>query len=548
MKEKWFAAAAAGVLAFSALPMTAFAVDEIDDTEEYYFIYETEDASFLYQDISSTTVEIVQLFDWEGSSVTFPSSIDGKQVTCIGDSACCGYSGLCEVVLPEGISSISASAFAGCEDLESVVLPKSLVTIGNYAFSDDWALTHISLPKGLVSIGNGAFYGNQLQEISVDAGNTVYCDVDGVLMDHDKKKLIYYPGGREDTAYVIPDSVTEIGAAAFWECEWLRDLTLSANVTDIAVDALYMTMLDAIYVPETNPVFSDDNGVLLSKDKTELYFCPEAKAGSTYRIPDGVVTVHDSAFQSNDTIETLQIPASVEVIEDTFLNCTALQALQVDENNTFYSSADGVLFDKDQTTLILYPNSKAGAYQIPDSVKVISGTSFYGCIVLTDVTVPENVTSINEGTFEFCSALTTVTLPAGLKSIMDYAFHYCDQLQDIYFQGTEAQWDAVSVSTIDNEDLSYAAIHFADGTVREGNYRKGDVDNNGVLNATDAAQILSYVARASLDLDTNFTDKQILAADIDDNGTVNSQDVAYLLTYIAQEGAGYPVNWDSILY
>ena len=96
MKEKWFAAAAAGVLAFSALPMTAFAVDEIDDTE-YYLIYETEDASFLYQDISSTAVEIVELFGWNGTSVTFPSKIDGKQVTRIGDSACCGYSGLSEV-------------------------------------------------------------------------------------------------------------------------------------------------------------------------------------------------------------------------------------------------------------------------------------------------------------------------------------------------------------------------------------------------------------------------------------------------------------------
>lgn len=417
MKEKWFAAAAAGVLAFSALPMTAFAVDEIDDTE-YCLSYETEEASFFYQNISSTTVEIVDLLGWVGSSVTFPSSIDGKQVTCIGDSVCCDYSGLCEVVLPEGISSISASAFSGCEDLESVVLPKSLVTIGNYAFSDDWALTYISLPKGLVSIGDGAFYGNQLQEISVDAGNTVYCDVDGVLMDHDKKKLICYPGGREDTAYVIPDSVTEIGAAAFWECEWLRDLTLSANVTDIAVDALYMTMLDAIYVPETNPVFSDDDGVLFSKDKTELYFCPEAKAGSTYRIPDGVVTVHE-AFQFNTAMETLQIPASVEEIEETFSECMVLQAFQVDENNTFYSSADGVLFDKDQTTLILCPGSKAGAYQIPDSVKIISGASFYGCSELTSVTVPENVTSINEGAFDGCSELTTVTLPAGLKSIME---------------------------------------------------------------------------------------------------------------------------------
>lgn len=546
MKEKWFAAAAAGVLAFSALPMTAFAVDEIDDTE-YYLIYETEDASFLYQDISSTAVEIVELFGWNGTSVTFPSKIDGKQVTRIGDSACCGYSGLSEVVLPEGISSISASAFAGCEDLESVVLPKSLVTIGNYAFSDDRALMHISLPKGLVSIGDGAFYGNQFQEISVDAGNTAYCDVDGVLMDRDKKKLICYPGGREDAAYVIPDSVTEIGAGAFEECEWLRDLTLSANITDIAVDALSMTMLDAIYVPETNPVFSDDNGVLFSKDKTELYFCPEAKAGSTYRIPDGVVTVHE-AFQFNDTIKTLQIPASVEEIEETFSECTAFQAFQVDENNTFYSSADGVLFDKDQSTLLLCPGSKAGAYQIPDSVKIISGAAFYGCSELTSVTVPENVTSINEGAFDGCSALTTVTLPAGLKSIMERAFYYCDQLQDIYFQGTEAQWDAVSVSTTDNEDLSYAAIHFADGTVREGSYHKGDVDNNGILNATDAAQILSYVARASLDLDTNFTDKQIQAADIDDNGTINSQDAAYLLAYTAQEGAGYPVNWDSILY
>jgi len=106
----------------------------------------------------------------------------------------------------------------------------------------------------------------------------------------------------------------------------------------------------------------------------------------------------------------------------------------VDTNNAFYASIDGVLFDKDQATLLQFPGGMSGSYTIPSGVTTIGDQSFYDCTSLDSVTIPDSVTSISECAF-YGLSLTHVTIGAGVANIGSGAFYACARLTAIYFWG-----------------------------------------------------------------------------------------------------------------
>ncbi|MCP5522322.1 MAG: leucine-rich repeat domain-containing protein [Verrucomicrobiales bacterium] len=115
--------------------------------------------------------------------------------------------------------------------------------------------------------------------------------------------------------------------------------------------------------------------------------------------------------------------------------CTNLGTIEVGVENPVYSSREGVMFNKSQTTLIQCPGGKMGAYAIPDSVIEIGGWAFCACNSLTRVTIPEGVTSIEGGTFSYCESLTDLTIPGSVMNIGDGAFRSCTSLSGVYFEG-----------------------------------------------------------------------------------------------------------------
>ena len=143
-------------------------------------------------------------------------------------------------------------------------------------------------------------------------------------------------------------------------------------------------------------------------------------------IPNSVTSIGTNAFYDCYNLTSVTIGNSVTNIGDeAFSDCTSLTAITVDPNNPAYSSMNGVLFDKGQTTLIAYPGGLAGNYTIPDSVTSIGDSAFYYCTKLTSVTIPDSVTSIGDSAFYYCTKLTSVTIGNSVTSIGDYAFYYC---------------------------------------------------------------------------------------------------------------------------
>ena len=151
-------------------------------------------------------------------------------------------------------------------------------------------------------------------------------------------------------------------------------------------------------------------------------------------IIDGIKVryIEKTAFFYCENLTSITIPNSVISIEEyTFLSCGNLSAINVDNKNSCYSSQDGVLFNKDKTTLICYPEGKTGtSYIIPNDVISI-GDNAFDSSHLTSIIIPNSVISIGKRTFQSCNYLKSVTIPSSVTTIGDTAFSLCDDLTSI---------------------------------------------------------------------------------------------------------------------
>ena len=150
--------------------------------------------------------------------------------------------------------------------------------------------------------------------------------------------------------------------------------------------------------------------------------------GITYR----VTSIGNSAFYRCSSLASITLPESLSSIGDyAFGGCSSLQSIEVAEGNVNYASIDGVLFDKNVTTLITCPEGRQGDYKLPNGVTSIGDYAFSGCSSLTSITIPKGVTSIGENAFYYCSSLTSIEIPEGVTSIEEYAFNNCSSLASI---------------------------------------------------------------------------------------------------------------------
>ncbi|MGA2750844.1 MAG: leucine-rich repeat protein, partial [Verrucomicrobiota bacterium] len=310
--------------------------------------------------------------------------------------------------------------------LTSVTIGNGVTSIGYYAFNDCISLTSVMIPAGVTSIGDEAFaYCTRLTAITVDTQNSFYSSTNGVLFDKSQTTLIQFPGGLSGS-YTIPGSVTRIGDFAFADSTSLTSVTIPASVTGIGYYAFNdCTSLTSATIPAS--VTSIETGVFANCSLTNVV------------IPASVTSIGDWAFEDCTNLARVTIPASVTSIGDeAFAYCTRLTAIAVDTQNSFYSSTNGVLFDKSQSTLIQFPGGLSGSYTIPASVTSIGDYAFADSTNLSSVTIPGSVTSIGEWAFSDCTNLTSVTISYGVASIGDYAFAYCASLTSVTIPGSVA--------------------------------------------------------------------------------------------------------------
>jgi len=191
-------------------------------------------------------------------------------------------------------------------------------------------------------------------------------------------------------------------------------------------------------------------------------------------IPDSVTSIGEGVFLYCTRLTRVTIGNSVMSIGNgTFAFCSSLTSIVVDASNTTYSSQNGVLYNKDMTTLITYPGGKSGGFTIPSSVTSIGHNAFSFCNGLTSVTIPNSITSIGNYAFSYCTNLTSVTIPDSVTSIGYGAFMVCNSLTKAYFLGNApsmrmvyecSEWGCTFIRVFDNCDKNFTICYTAGST------------------------------------------------------------------------------------
>lgn len=317
-----------------------------------------------------------------------------------------------EIVLRDDTVGIGSHAFSHNDKIVSVVIPDSVMHIGPEAFYGCEKLTFIKIGNGVTSIGSYAFSGCWNLS-SVVIGSNVTSIGDWAFSNcHDL------------TSINIPDSVTSIGEGAFCNCRGLTSITIPAGVTEIKEGAFLGCDLTEIRINEGNQYYTVYDDMLFTKDMSVLIWCSHRK--NTVAVPDGVTRIGNYAFFAMRNLTSVTLPDSVTSMgHSAFDNCHNL------------------------TSVI-----------IPDGVTSIGDSSFNWCETMTSIIIPNGVTSIGERAFSNCIKLTSAVISSSVTNIDRSAFVDCSSLTDIYFTGTESEWNAITKGSDWDSDTGPYTLHF----------------------------------------------------------------------------------------
>jgi len=233
------------------------------------------------------------------------------------------------------------------------------------------------------------------------------------------------------TTVTIEENITRIGDYAFASCINLQKVTLPDSLEIIRDYAFhYCNILTEI------------------EFKEKLYYIGawafnHCLSLTSISLPDSVTHIGAYAFRECISLETAEISKGVSYIDNNaFYSCVVLNSINVHEDNQYYASVDGVLFDKNITKLINYPEGKAeSAYSVPETVKAIGDYAFFYRDNLESIVLPKGLETIGYDAFGYCMKLAEIEIPASVTQIDEYAFFDCFSLAKATFYSKNAAFD-----------------------------------------------------------------------------------------------------------
>lgn len=416
----------------SSVSGTVFEVSVGSSVMTFMVLDETEKMVQVGDGISPAIPEASTQLFYIPDSVTYNG--ETYEVVGIGDYAfyrCDFLTG--DLDIPSGVMSIGDYAFYECRQLECLNIPMGVTTIGNRAFGNCSGLTgNLDIPSSVVSIGEYAF-----------ANCTGFTG--DLIIPYGVTKIeesVFSNCQNFNGTLTIPSSVTSIGRGAFSGCSKLTgNLTIPSSVMSIGSIAFRyctsftsLTLLSDISRIEYG-TFSGCRGftgdLVIPSSVTSIgNVAFEGCSGFTGElvIPPDITDIGISAFAFCSGISgTLIIPSGITSIGiHAFIGCYSLEEINVAADNEYFSSEDGILYNKNKSVLIQCPAAKQGELNIIDSVTTISEGAFFYCTELTgELTIPFGVTIIEDCAFEGCSGFTGGLVIS--SSVTDIGFRaFCD--------------------------------------------------------------------------------------------------------------------------
>lgn len=401
-------------------------------------------------------------------SIVIPES-----VTHIGEYAFMECTALTFATINGAITRMGRRAFVGCTALYSLSISQNVKDLGNETFSNCTSLYRVKIPGSVTRLGDGLFYRcSNLYSAQVGEGvESVGWSVFGECAN-----LTYV---------ILPNSLTDIGNYAFYNCSKLNEVICFAdnvpttggkvfynspiasatlNVPSASIDLYKAAAPWKDFACITRP---DVNGWNVSIDGFNYFLYPDSHTaelnnknscsgeldiptevsykGQTYAVNGMII----SAFSDCTQLTKVRIPKTIDHVvhhvlsEDPkiggavspysmnpFTGCTALESIEVDEENPIFCSDGGVLFNKDKTRLYGYPaGARQTSYTVPESITWFGDNVFANNQYLTTLTIPNSVTRLGSAVCSGCANLKSVKLPENITLIDAYSFQSCPKLK-----------------------------------------------------------------------------------------------------------------------
>ena len=410
------------------------------------------------------------------SIILYPKSKSGEfvipdTVTSIADRAFSSCPNLTKITIGANVESVGAYAFSSCSALTDVVFKDSTIkkkVIGLYAFYNCQALSNVDFGNAVTSIGSFAFmidkslesieFPDSLESIGRCAFSCYDYGTTGSYFASNLKSVKFGSGLKSIADYAFYENralntvkftgvaLTSIGSESFCNIA-ITELDLSGTDTSIDREVFYnCNSLETVKLSGVKTI-----------GQNAFYNCRKL---TSVELSENLTTIESGAFQSCVALKNIDIPNKVTKLNDnTFSNCSSLKnvsigsgctsisttafdgtfsidRITVSEDNKNYTVVDGVLYNKDMTTLVLYPKNRSGEFAVPDTVTTIANSAFDSSPNLTKVTIGKNVKTIGASAFGECKSLKTVIFEDSdtvQKTICDYAFYKCPVLTTVDF-------------------------------------------------------------------------------------------------------------------
>lgn len=329
---------------------------------------------------------------------------------------------LTEINIPETIDGykivvIDNQGFQGCKNLVKVTLPNTITDFYYDVFRDCEKLESINIPESVTALSDHAFYNcKSLKSVTIPSKLT-------------KIRNYVFEGCESLVSINIPEGVTELGIRAFEGCCSLESVTLPKSIRTIKDYA-----------------FSN---------------CTELKS---INIPEGVTEIKEGTFSGCEKLENVTLPNTLETIgTSAFYDCNSLSSITIPDS---VKNIEKQAFEYTGLTSIT----------IPGSIEKLGANAFSECVYLNTVMIYNGaLTELSSTCFDKTYHIKNLHIPLSLKSIGYYAFPGYYPMINVYYAGTEEQWNEIPIDTrIESNGALWQAENFIFNTPAPGDPNPGE--------------------------------------------------------------------------